>query len=239
MCSSVSRSGLLHAHRRDVDAGDLELRRGPRAVVRGARVGAGDVVGEHHGLLPQRRDQAVDLAAVLDALADRVDVRVVHGAHLVVDDDRPLDGEPAGDGEVDVRPDAGGDDDHVAFQLRVVQQPDAADLVLAHDRGGPGLGVHLDAERSRRSCAGSRRRPGRSGRSSGAGRRAPRRPAARRPAARGRPPGRAGRRRSRPPGGGRRAGRSRSSRGCRRWCGTRRRRAAARRRRCAGPRWPA
>ena len=33
------------------------------------------VVGEHPGLLPQRRDQAVDLAAVLDALADRVDVR--------------------------------------------------------------------------------------------------------------------------------------------------------------------
>ena len=185
----------LHAHRGDIDAGHLELGRGPRAVVGGVRVGAGDLVGQHDGLLPERRDQAVDLAAVLHAFADREDVGVVHRPHLVVDDDRPLDGEAAGHGQVDVRPDAGRDDHHVALEQRVVEQPDPADLVLAHDRGGAGLGVHLDAERSRHSCAGCRRRPGRSGRSSDAVRRAPRRPAGRRPAVRGRPPARAGRRR--------------------------------------------
>jgi hypothetical protein len=47
---------------------------------------AGDVLGEHHGLFPQRRDQAVDFAAVLRALPDRVDV-VVDRAQLVVHDD--------------------------------------------------------------------------------------------------------------------------------------------------------
>ena len=76
------------------------------------------MVGEHHGLLPQRRDQAVDLAAVLHALAHRVDVVVVHGAHLVVDHDRPLDGEAAGHRELGVRPDAGRDDDQVAVDRR-------------------------------------------------------------------------------------------------------------------------
>ena len=45
------------------------------------------------GVLPGGRDQAVDLAAVLGALADRVDVGVV-GAQLVVDDDAALHLQP-------------------------------------------------------------------------------------------------------------------------------------------------
>ena len=93
----------------------------------------------------------------------------------------------------------------------MVEQADPADLVLAAGSRWSGLRCAPRCPVPRRSCAGSRRRPGRSARSSGAGRRARRRPAARRPAARGRPPARAARRRSRPPGGGRRAGRSRSS----------------------------
>ena len=64
--------GLGDAHRGDLDAGHLQLGGRPGAEVEGVRVGPGDQVGQHHGLLPQRRHQAVDLAAVLHALPHRV-----------------------------------------------------------------------------------------------------------------------------------------------------------------------
>ena len=49
--------------------------------------GAGDVIGQHGCLLPQRRDQPVDLAAVLHALADGIDVVIVDRPQLVIDHD--------------------------------------------------------------------------------------------------------------------------------------------------------
>ena len=109
-------------------------------------LGAGEDVGQDDGVLPGRRDQAVDLAAVLGALADRVDVGVV-GAQLVVDDDAALHLQPGPDGDVGARPDAGGDDQQVGLELPAVGQADAADAVAADHVGGEDVEVDGDPER--------------------------------------------------------------------------------------------
>ena len=54
---------------------------------------AGEMRGGDARHLAERRDQAVDMAAMLDAFADREDVRV-GGAHVVVDHDAAVDVEP-------------------------------------------------------------------------------------------------------------------------------------------------
>ena len=66
--------GSFESHRGHVHAGDLEFGRHPRTVIRGAVIGSGQMICQHGGLLPQRRDQPVDLAAVLRAFADDIDV---------------------------------------------------------------------------------------------------------------------------------------------------------------------
>ena len=96
-------------------------------MIGGVRVAAGDVVGEDLGLLPERRDQAVDPAAVLRALADDIDVGVVDRAHVVVDHDGALDGQPAAHADLGVGLDAGGDHDHVAVERRAVLEGEAGD----------------------------------------------------------------------------------------------------------------
>jgi hypothetical protein len=136
----------VDAHHCDVDAGDLEFRRRPAAVVLGGGVGTGEDVGQDDGLLPSGRDQAVDLAAVLGALADRVDVGIV-GAQLVVDDDAPLDLEPGSDRDVGVGPHAGGNDEEVGLDLPAVGQAHAADAVGADHVGGEDVEVDGDPER--------------------------------------------------------------------------------------------
>ncbi len=164
----VGMLGSLDAHRRDVDAGHLELGGHPRTVVGRRRVGAGQVVGEHRGLLPQRRHQPVHLAAVLGALADDVDVVVVDRAHVVVDDDRAFDGQPGPLCQADVRPDAGRDHQHVAVEPRAVGEQRCRSSRPSVDVGtswcaSPG------ARRCRGpppTCAGSRRPGRRAGRSS-------------------------------------------------------------------------
>ena len=67
------------------------------------------MVGEYLGLFPQRGHQTVDLAAVLGALTDDVDVVVVHRAHVVVGDDGAFDGQPCSLRQTDIGADAGGD----------------------------------------------------------------------------------------------------------------------------------
>ena len=133
-------------HGGDVHAGHLELGRGPGAQVLRSRIGPGELVGQHRRLLPQRSDQPVDLAAVLDAFPHREDVVVLDRTHVVVDDDGPFDGEAAGQGHVGVGPDAGGDDHEVALQVADVPEPNAGDLVGADHAGGAGPGEDRDAE---------------------------------------------------------------------------------------------
>jgi len=133
-------------HRGHLDAGHLELGCRAGTEVRRLRVIAGDHVGQHDGLLPERSHQAVDLAAMLHTLPYGEDVVVVDGAHLVVDHDRPLDGEPARRRDVGVRPDAGCHHDEVAVDLGLVPQPHALDLVGTPDRGCPVVGEDADAE---------------------------------------------------------------------------------------------
>ena len=50
------------------------------------------MVGEDFSLLPQWRDKAVNLAAMLGAFAQGIDIRIIDGAHLVVDDNGASDG---------------------------------------------------------------------------------------------------------------------------------------------------
>jgi hypothetical protein len=111
------------------------------------RVGhaAGDVVGEDLGLLPQRRHQAVDPPAVLGAFADDIDVGIVDRAHVIVDHDGALDGEPAAQPDLGVRLDAGGDDHHVAVERRAVLEGEAGHLAVAQNPGGQLLEMNLDA----------------------------------------------------------------------------------------------
>ena len=90
------------AHARQFDAHHLELGRDLRAGVGGGRVRAGEHLRQHLRLLPQRRDEAVDHAVVLDALADAEHGRVAR-AELVVHDDRPVAGDAALLRQFDVR----------------------------------------------------------------------------------------------------------------------------------------
>jgi len=87
-------------------------------VIGGVGGAARDVIGKDLGLLPQRRHQAVDPPAVLSAFADDIDVGVVDRAHVIVDHDGALDGEPAAQSDLRIRLDAGRDDDHVAIERR-------------------------------------------------------------------------------------------------------------------------
>ena len=66
-------------------------------------IAARDMVGQCLPLLPERRDQAIDPAPVLGALADDVDIGIVHGAHLIVGDDGPLHGQPAVAADLGIR----------------------------------------------------------------------------------------------------------------------------------------
>ena len=63
------------------------------------------MIGADLGLVEQRRDEALGLAAVLHAFADRVDAAVI-GLHGVGDDDAALAMEPGLPGELEIGPDA-------------------------------------------------------------------------------------------------------------------------------------
>ena len=141
----VGVAALLLAHDGEVDAHHLELRRGARAFVDLVLGAPGQPIGEHRRLLPQRRHQAVDHAAVLGALADRADGRV-GGGHAVVDDDAALDREAGRLRQRHVRADAGGDDQQVALQARAVLELQAGDGAVAEEAGRGLAEVHLDPE---------------------------------------------------------------------------------------------
>src|SRR5206468_3565311 len=100
------------AGREQVDAGDLELGRGLRALV-AADAEVREVRRADLALLEQRRDQAVGDAAVRRAFADRVDARVGDRLHRVVDDDATVAVQADLLGELRVRADAGGHHDQI------------------------------------------------------------------------------------------------------------------------------
>jgi hypothetical protein len=141
----VGVAALLLAHDGEVDTHHLELRRGARAFVDLVRDAAAQPIGEGRRLFPQRRDQAVDHAAVLGALPDGADGGVGRG-HAVVDDDAALDLEPGGLRQRHVRADAGGDDQEVAVQARPVLELQAGDGSVAEQAGRGLAEVHLDPE---------------------------------------------------------------------------------------------
>ena len=157
--------GAVQPHGRDFDAGHLELGGGPRAEVGRRRIGAGHVVGEHHGLFPQRRHQAVDLAAVLDALPHRIDVVLVLDAQPVIHHDGAFHRQSAQDGQVHVGPDPGGHHHHVAGDVVPVAEADAADPVRTEDSGGAAGRYAPGCPGPPRSCAAPHRRRAPSARS--------------------------------------------------------------------------
>ena len=83
------RAGREHIDAGDLEAGGQRLRRRHSALLV-----AGQTRGADLGLVPERRHQAEDLAAMLDAFAHREDVGI-GGAHVVVDHDAAVDVEPA------------------------------------------------------------------------------------------------------------------------------------------------
>src|SRR5439155_10432556 len=104
-------------------------------------------VGQAASLVVDRVDEAIEPAAVLGTLAERVDTRVA-GPQLVVDDDGPLDGEPGLPGHLDVGPDAAADNHHVGFERAAVLKTHAADAaILAEEMRRPGAQQDADAHR--------------------------------------------------------------------------------------------
>ena len=104
-------------------------------MISGRGPGAGDVIGEHLRLFPQRRDQPVHLSAMLGALAHHVDVAIVDRSHLIVDDERALDGQTGSRGDVAIGLDAGGDHHHVALERRTIGKAQPLDGRVAEQRG--------------------------------------------------------------------------------------------------------
>ncbi len=125
-----------HGH---VEVGGPQPGHGPGAVVADRR--PGQVPSEQRGLLPGRRHETGDLAAVLGAVADRVHVRVA-GAQLVVDDHPApyVEARPAGQRRG--RPAAGGEDDEVSGQHDAVVEHET----VVGEPGGAGAGVDAGPE---------------------------------------------------------------------------------------------
>ena len=105
-----------------VDAGDLELGRSDRAGVAADAV-VGQMVGRDLGLLEQRRNQAVGDAAVGDAFANGVDLRVV-GLQRVVHHDATVAVDAGGFSQRRVRADAGGHHHQLGRDLHAVLEAD-------------------------------------------------------------------------------------------------------------------
>ena len=141
--------GVLAAHvvagREQVDASDLELGRGHRAGVAADAV-AGQVVGRHLGLLEQRRNQAVGDAAMADALADGVHLRIV-GLHGVVHHDAAVAVDAGFFGQRVVRADTGGHHDEVGRNLHAALEADSGDAAgfALDQRFGLGFEQELEA----------------------------------------------------------------------------------------------
>ena len=83
-------------------------------------------------MFPDRIDQPVDLAAMLDALAEREDGGIA-GAHLVVADDALVDRQARGGGDLGDGPDAGADDHHVGLQRGPVLEFQMGDAAVGAD----------------------------------------------------------------------------------------------------------
>src|ERR1700724_1298326 len=86
---------LRDSHGCELDAHDLQLGCELGAVISGIEIALRDMVGEDFSVLPKGRDKAVNLAAMLGAFAHGIDIRIIHGAHMVVDDNSAPDGKPS------------------------------------------------------------------------------------------------------------------------------------------------
>ena len=123
--------GHQRAGRKDVDAGDLEAGR-ERLGRERRRLVAGELRGADLRLIPQRRDQAEHLAAMLDAFADREDVRIA-GAHVVVDGDAAIDIESGCAREIDIGADADGEHHEIGRDRAPVGELHALGALGAQD----------------------------------------------------------------------------------------------------------
>ena len=91
------------------------------------------MVGADLGLVEQGSDEAVGLAAMLHAFADRIDSPVV-GLHGVGDDDAALAMEAGLARQFEIRADADRHHDEIGGNLLAVGKAHAGDAVLAEDR---------------------------------------------------------------------------------------------------------
>ena len=123
------------AGREQVDAGHFQLGRGHRTFVAGDAQ-LREVVGADLGLLEQRCDQAVGLATVLHAFADRIDARI-EGLHGVADDNAALAVQTDFFRQLDVRFDADRHHYQVGGDFTAVLETHRFDLAVT----GNGLGL--------------------------------------------------------------------------------------------------
>ena len=138
---------LLVAHDRQVHPQHLELCGDPDATEGCLGVLAGQLLRQDAGLFPQGRHQPEQLAPVLGALADGIDVAVVPAGQVVLDDDAVLHVEPGLLRQVDIGPDPGRHDNHVALQFLAVLEFQAADGSAREGRvDGLGQLVQVDVQ---------------------------------------------------------------------------------------------
>ena len=115
-----------------VDAGHLQFGRNHRAVI-GGKTLHGEVVGANLGLVEQRSDEAVGLAAMLHAFADGIDAPVI-GLHGVGDDDAALAMKACLARQLDIRTNADRHHDEIRRDLLAVGKAHAGHAILAKDR---------------------------------------------------------------------------------------------------------
>ena len=114
-------------------------------MVGGFGVARGNVIGEHFGLLPHRPNQSVRSAAMLHALTDRIDVRIVDRAHLVIHHDRALDGKAAGAGKLMIGSGASREHGHFAIHHLAITEDQTCHALLANYRADVRAKMNLDA----------------------------------------------------------------------------------------------
>ena len=123
------------AHRGKFDAHDFEFGRQLGACIPRRRIGLGDDIGQGPGLLPDRIDQPIDDAPVLDALAHGKHVRVAR-PQLVVTHNPALNRQAGVGRNFDNRPNAGADHDHIGLQRRPIGELQSGDVFFAENMGG-------------------------------------------------------------------------------------------------------
>lgn len=104
-----------------------------------------DMISENLALIPQRRDEAVDASAMLRAFAHHIDIVIVDGAHVLVDDDRAFDGQAGAPANFGIGANSRRNHEHIAFESRAILEGKTRDTILTEHLGRAFLKMDNDA----------------------------------------------------------------------------------------------